>query len=74
MEAILNGLLVPSSDAIKTASAQLKESFKQDPTKTVAELCQIMASSQTPQVIDHNTFYGALKPLVSSIDVSNRRV
>ena len=51
MEAILNGLLVPSSDAIKTASAQLKESFKQDPTKTVAELCQIMASSQTPQVI-----------------------
>ena len=61
MEAILNGLLVPSSDAIKTASAQLKDSFKQDPTKTVAELCQIMASSQTPQVII--TTYGSHKNL-----------
>ena len=50
MEELLNGLLMPSSEAIKAASAQLKVALKADSGKAVAELCQVMATSQTPQV------------------------
>ena len=52
MEDLLNGLLMPSSDAIKAASAQLKAALKADSVKAVGELCRVMASSQTPQVLN----------------------
>ena len=53
MEEVLNGLLLPNSEAIKAASAQLKAALQADSGKAVAELCQIMATSQTPQVLTY---------------------